>query len=115
MSVLSVSGPEWHPIGRTIVGLVAVSARYPSECPMCRGEGVLRWRQPFPDGVLRDLEHPCPNGCGDTWRHPAAEDDKVIGDQSDTRPARRRGHADEVNDISGDFVGRVLEAWGFKD
>jgi hypothetical protein len=83
---------------------------------MCQGEGVLRWRQPFPDGVLRDLEHPCPNGCGDTWTLPAAEEHQVIAPESgaDAVP-RRRGRADEVNDLSGDFVGRALEVWGFRD
>src|SRR5882724_4631766 len=115
MSVQSASGREWHPIGRTIVGLVAESARSPSECPMCQGAGVLRWRQPFPEGVLRDLEHPCPNGCGGQWKHPAAEDDQVIDPADEDRPARARGCADEVNGMGGDFVGRVLEAWGFKD
>lgn len=98
---------------------VAVSARYPSECPMCRGEGVLRWQQPFPDGVLRELEHPCPNGCGPGWRHPAARDDQVIEDGEgravDDRPARAKGRADEANTMGGTFVGQALEAWGFKD
>lgn len=89
---------------------------------MCGGEGVLRWRQPFPDGVLRELEHPCPNGCGTAWKHPVAQEDQVIGDDrvgagriGDARPARRRGNSDEVNEVGGDFVGRALEAWGFKD
>ena len=90
---------------------------------MCRGEGMLRWQQPFPDGVLRELEHPCPNGCGPGWRHPAAENDQVIdgdpengknGDEGD-RPVRARGRADEANAMGGAFVGQALEAWGFKD
>ena len=116
MSVQSASGREWHPIGRTIVGRVAVSARSLSECPMCGGEGVLRWRQPCADGVLRELEHPCPNGCGGQWRHPAARRDQVITpDDDEELPARRRGRADEVNDLGGDFVGRALEAWGFTE
>lgn len=116
MSAQSVSGPEWHPIARTIVVHVAVSARYPSECPMCRGEGMLRWQQPFPDGVLRELEHPCPNGCGAGWRHPAAENGQVIeAGEDDDRPVRAKGRADEANAMGGPFVGRALEAWGFKD
>jgi hypothetical protein len=82
---------------------------------MCAGAGVLRWRQPFPDGVLRDLEHPCPNGCGDQWKHPAADEDQVIDPQNEDRPVRARGRTDEVNGMGGDFVGRALEAWGFKD
>jgi hypothetical protein len=82
---------------------------------MCQGEGVLRWRQPFPDGVLREVEHPCPNGCGAVWKHPAAEDGQVIDPDDEDRPARARGHADEVNDLGGPFVSRALEAWGFTD
>lgn len=83
---------------------------------MCQGQGVLRWRQPFPDGVLRDLEHPCPNGCGASWTLPAAEEHLVVDpDVTGCAPGRCRGQADEVNDLGGDFVGRALEAWGFKE
>nr|WP_232327971.1 hypothetical protein [Kibdelosporangium sp. MJ126-NF4] len=97
---------------------VAVSARYPSECPMCAGAGVLRWQQPCPDGVLREMEHPCPNGCGQGWRHPAAENHQVIeavADDEDPvdQPARRPGRADQANDLGGEFVATALEAWGF--
>jgi hypothetical protein len=83
---------------------------------MCEGAGVLRWRQPFPDGVLRDLEHPCPNGCGAGWKHPAGANQQVVtsGDDEEV-PVRRRGRAAEANDLGGDFVGRVLKAWGFTD
>ncbi|MEV4318403.1 hypothetical protein [Actinocrispum sp. NPDC049592] len=83
---------------------------------MCGGEGVLRWRQPCPDGVLREMEHPCPNGCGTSWKLPAAQQDKVIAaaDQ-DELPERRRGRADEANTLGGEFVGRALRAWGFQD
>jgi len=168
--------------------------------------------------VLRDLEHPCPNGCGGEWRHSARATNDVVegtveggvvepllihgparaveealvsglvaerpavggpgpvgevtggaglvrqagpvndgdpaihgrgpaetelavrsrgsvggesaihvGDQLDVQspireraadgepPIRRRGRADEVNDLGGEFVGRALEAWGFTD
>lgn len=83
---------------------------------MCQGAGVLRWRQPFPDGVLRDLEHPCPNGCGDSWKLPAAEQGQVMDpDLGEELPQRRRGRVDEVNGLSGDFVGRALDAWGFSE
>ncbi|WP_189209772.1 MULTISPECIES: hypothetical protein [Actinokineospora] len=50
-------------------------------CPHCEGLGLLRWQQAIPteDGfVLREMEHPCPKGCGGHWRHPAAEADLVI-------------------------------------
>jgi hypothetical protein len=83
---------------------------------MCLGEGALRWLQPFPDGVLRELEHPCPNGCGEVWKHPVAENGQVTGWEDDEdRPVRARGRADEVNELGGQFVGRALEAWGFTD
>jgi hypothetical protein len=42
---------------------------------------VLRWQQAFPaaDGfVLREMEHPCPMGCGESWLHPAAEAGLVV-------------------------------------
>ncbi|MET0235765.1 MAG: hypothetical protein ABW224_14065 [Kibdelosporangium sp.] len=86
---------------------------------MCGGEGVLRWQQPFPDGVLRELEHPCPKGCGPGWRHPAAENNQVIAVEADPadheRPARAKGCADEANTIGGAFVATALEAWRFRE
>jgi hypothetical protein len=82
---------------------------------MCQGKGVLRWRQLCPDGVLRELEHPCPNGCGSSWKQPAAEEGQVIDPDDEDRPVRARGRADEVNNLGGDFVGRALEAWGFTE
>ncbi|WP_312024882.1 hypothetical protein [Kibdelosporangium aridum] len=80
---------------------------------------MLRWQQPCPDGVLRELEHPCPNGCGDGWHHPDAENDQVIevldGElvEDDDRPGRRLGRADQANTVGGEFVATALEAWGF--
>ena len=86
---------------------------------MCWGEGVLRWRQPCPDGVLRDLEHPCPNGCGPGWRLPSAENCQVIDPgldsaADDDRPVRAPGRADQVNQLGGAFVADALETWGFE-
>lgn len=60
-------------------------------CPHCDGVGVLRWQQAFPTAsgfVLREMEHPCPLGCGRTWHHPAAEAGRVI-DQADDLPEQR--------------------------
>jgi hypothetical protein len=74
---------------------------------------MLRWQQPCADGVLRKMAHPCPNGCGQEWKHPAAEEGHVI-EGPDQRPMRVRGQVDDTNDIGGDFVGRALEAWGFR-
>src|SRR5215472_9294111 len=59
------------------------SAEFPSEpCPVCNDTGVMRWRQPTkgPDGqfILREMEHPCVNGCGETWTLPAAERALVV-------------------------------------
>ncbi|GAA4426501.1 hypothetical protein GCM10023148_29910 [Actinokineospora soli] len=50
-------------------------------CPHCDGLGVLRWQQAIPTAagfVLREMEHPCPMGCGPTWHYPAAEADVVV-------------------------------------
>jgi hypothetical protein len=82
---------------------------------MCQGAGVLRWRQPFPDGVLRDLEHPCPNGCGTEWKQPAAQEGQVIDPDCEDQPVRRRGRAEEANGLGGEFVVRALELWGFSE
>ncbi|WP_246367500.1 hypothetical protein [Kibdelosporangium persicum] len=71
--------------------------------------------------MLRDLEHPCPNGCGQGGRRPAGKNHQVIevagdlGDDERDRPARRRGRADQANDVGGEFVATALEAWGFSD
>ncbi|CRK59101.1 hypothetical protein [Alloactinosynnema sp. L-07] len=76
--------------------------RYPNaaDCDRCDNTGVLRWQQPMPDGnggtVLRDMEHACPCGRGPSWKHPAAEADRVIGAPG-AAPARVRGHADAAN------------------
>ncbi|MQA09395.1 MAG: hypothetical protein GEU98_12750 [Pseudonocardiaceae bacterium] len=79
---------------------------------MCHGTGTMSWQQPNADGsVLRTIEWDCPNGCGDTWKHPAAEQDRVV-EQPDDRPERVKGQADEANKIGGDFIVRALENWG---
>ncbi|WP_237774659.1 hypothetical protein [Actinosynnema sp. ALI-1.44] len=39
----------------------------------------------------------------------AVADDEVEED----RPGRRRGRADQANDMGGEFVATALEAWGF--
>jgi hypothetical protein len=83
----------------------------PEPCPHCDGEGVLRWSQPTPgpDGgvLMREMETPCPNGCGGDWKHPAAEADRVVDTPSDA-PERVRGHADAANEIGGDFIKRFI-------
>src|SRR5438128_525884 len=48
------------------------------ECPLCDGTGVMRWTQMCPDGVLRELEHPCVDGCSGYWKHPAAQAGRVV-------------------------------------
>ncbi len=72
----------------------------------------MSWQQPRPDGVQRTVEMPCPRGCGGHWRHPHAERDKVI-EQPDDRPTRVRGHADEAQEIGGDFIRDALRDGGF--
>lgn len=56
-----------------------------SRCRPCSDTGELRWQQPVPDGdgglVLREMTHPCTCQAArdaGTWRHPAAEADRVI-------------------------------------
>lgn len=80
-------------------------------CQLCEGTGVMSWKQPAPDGVLRTLEVPCPNGCGGHWKHPHAERDRVV-EQPDDRPTRVRGWADEANEIGADFIRKTLKNWG---
>jgi len=48
------------------------------ECYLCHGSGVMRWTQMCPDGVLRELEHPCIHGCSGYWKQPAAEERHVV-------------------------------------
>lgn len=83
----------------------------PEPCVHCGGEGVLRWTQPTPgpDGgvLMRELEIPCPDGCGGDWKHPAAEADRVVDAPTDA-PERVRGHADAANETGADFIKRFL-------
>ncbi|TQJ05431.1 hypothetical protein FB471_5261 [Amycolatopsis cihanbeyliensis] len=72
----------------------------------------MSWQQPCPDGVLRTVEVPCTRDCGGHWQHPHAEGDRVI-DQPDDRPTRVRGHADEAQEIGGDFIRAALDHGGF--
>ncbi|HEX7662597.1 MAG TPA: hypothetical protein VF444_24290 [Pseudonocardiaceae bacterium] len=43
---------------------------------------MIRWIQPVPqdDGsfLMREMEHPCTEGCGGWWRQPAAESGNVV-------------------------------------
>jgi hypothetical protein len=43
--------------------------------------------QMCPDGVLREMSHPCIHGCGGHWRQPVAENDVVV-DVIDSTPIR---------------------------
>lgn len=59
-------------------------------CPLCADTGVMRWMQPNMDCTeLREMVHPCVNGCGDTWRHPAAERDAVVEDGAEPDDTER--------------------------
>jgi hypothetical protein len=70
------------------------------------------------------MEHPCVNGCGEFWKHPAAELSNVV-DTPDDLPAgreylpstRARGLADDANGIGTDFIvdfvrKRGFDSWG---
>lgn len=65
----------------------------------------MRWQQPVPqpDGSMKlaAAEHPCPNGCGGHWKHPAAQAGRVVGAPTST-PAQRGGWAKESQKITGD-------------
>ncbi|HWE91575.1 MAG TPA: hypothetical protein VG317_19095 [Pseudonocardiaceae bacterium] len=56
-------------------------------CGLCEDTGYFRWTQMCPDGVLREMTHPCIHGCGGHWRQPAAENDLVV-DVIDSTPIR---------------------------
>ncbi|MEU6643150.1 hypothetical protein ABZ863_11425 [Saccharomonospora sp. NPDC046836] len=83
------------------------------DCALCRGSGTLSWQQPQSGSqVLRTVEMPCPNGCGESWKHPHAERDRVVELPDDT-PDRVTGNAGEANRIGADFIRRALQNWGF--
>lgn len=87
-------------------------AKYQGSCQLCEGTGVMAWEQPLPGGTgIRTIEMSCPNGCGEYWKHPHAEQDRVI-EQPDDTPARARGLADESQEIGADFIRNALNQWG---
>ncbi|MGH3862137.1 hypothetical protein [Actinokineospora sp.] len=79
------------------VGGVEASEKSANECSHCDGHGVIRWQQPWPDGeggtILRDMEHPCPAGCGPEWKHPHAERGRVVESSGIDAPTRVAGQA----------------------
>lgn len=99
------------------------------DCAMCAGSGTLTWEQPQPSGVLRTIEMPCPSGCGEHWKHPRAERDRVVaegdavpewpdgvpgGPPTSGDPARTgEGNVAAANRIGAEFIRRALEHWGF--
>lgn len=103
----------------TVSGVVA-SDKSPSgsDCPSCDGGGVMRWQQPEPDGqggtILRDMEHPCPLGCGPQWKHPHAERGRVVDGAPGDRPARVEGQAKAANRLPavlGEELLRIYERY----
>ncbi|EHR63407.1 hypothetical protein [Saccharomonospora cyanea] len=94
------------------MGTVEDSARFRSDdCPLCEGAGVLSWEQPQ-HGVLRTVELPCPSGCGEYWKHPSAEQDRVVESLGEV-PVRPEGNVAAANRIGADFIRAALERWGF--
>ncbi|ALG12076.1 hypothetical protein [Kibdelosporangium phytohabitans] len=65
------------------------------------------------------MELPCPHGCGPTWKHPAAEQDRVIDtDIPDDRPARVQGQVDAMeaggrDSECGEFLYQALARSGY--
>jgi hypothetical protein len=105
------------------------SAEFPSEpCPVCHDTGVMRWQQPTSGPasqfVLREMEHPCVNGCGEVWTLPAAERDQAVDAPTEPTelPATREtypegrliGHADDVPEAYVDFVRRFVHDRGLR-
>lgn len=84
-------------VGTPTVSGVVASAKSPSDCTHCGGDGVMRWQQPEPDGrggtILREMEHPCPAGCGPEWKHPHAERRRVVEPGGTDAPTRVDGQA----------------------
>ncbi|MCE7008745.1 hypothetical protein LWC34_38930 [Kibdelosporangium philippinense] len=67
--------------------------------------------------ILREMQLPCPHGCGDTWKYPAAETDRVINTPDD-RPERVRGQVDAMEAASrasghADFLRAALSSAGY--
>lgn len=86
-----------------------------SGCDQCDGDGVMRWMQPEPDGKggmqFREMEHPCPRpGCGQGWKHPHAERDRVIAAPDDA-PARRVGQAAAANQLPASLGEELLQIY----
>ena len=81
------------------------------DCPLCGGTGVLSWEQPQ-SGVLRTIEMPCPAGCGDYWKHPRAEQDRVVAETDETTVCHE-GNVAAANRIGADFIREALQRWGF--
>lgn len=83
-----------------------------NDCRLCQGTGTMSWQQPCPDGTMRTMEWPCPNGCGGHWKHPAAQSGRVIEQTPDDLPAT--GARAAANEIGGDFIAQALENWGIE-
>lgn len=91
----------------------------PSECPDCDGTGVMRWQQPMPDEqgrtILREMEHPCPAGCGGDWKHPHAERGRVVESDANDAPTRIDGEAkaaQQLHPLLGAELERIFEKFG---
>ncbi|MGH3864077.1 hypothetical protein [Actinokineospora sp.] len=80
---------------------------------------MLRRQQAAPDGqggtLLREMEHPCPAGCGPEWKHPHAELDRVI-EPGDTEPPQRidgeAKAAQQLHPALGAELKRIYERYG---
>lgn len=117
-SALSVRAVDSTPAAAIpTVRPVADLVRSPSgsDCPDCDGTGVMRWQQPTPDGhgatILREMEHPCPQGCGGEWKQPHAEHGRVV-DARDDAPAKVQGQAAAANRLPpalGEALIRIYE------
>jgi hypothetical protein len=68
------------------VGDAVELARSPGElpgtdCRLCDGTGDIVWTQPVPVSgsyELREMRHPCINGCSGWWHPRSAEQERVV-------------------------------------
>ncbi|MPY79787.1 MAG: hypothetical protein GEV04_15225 [Actinophytocola sp.] len=73
----------------------------------------MSWQQPSPDGrEMRQIDWPCPNGCGSHWKHSAAEAGRVVEPEPDDLPAQ--GNREAANEIGADFIASALKRWGIE-
>jgi hypothetical protein len=58
-----------------------------ADCVLCHGTGVMAWTQMCPDGVLRQLTHPCTrDGHAPGWHRSVDAEHRVVDAPGDSDP-----------------------------